>query len=329
MKTQNVVVDVGRMNASDLYFVQGEKGREITFKVMNSFLEDFVNLAGYTATIHILKSDGNFTIDTMTIDSSKSECYYTLTENDCACGGRGFYDLSFSKNDELIYTAHGDFVGDFRTINDDTVNSVSTAYGVTFPEGFQEKLIAGDKIHINGNVISAEGEIYTAGDNINISENNVISATDTKYTAGDNININESNVISATDTKYTAGNGININANNVISASSVFDKTLLYQGSDTAGSLQSHIQLSEEWDNFDMLEIICFYGGGLGSLYSDYVSTDALSYVCDERGYDYACALASYANTSCACYHLNANHKDMDLFGTNTLSIYQINGIKF
>lgn len=200
MKTQNVVVDIGNLKASDIFFVQGEQGREITFKVINSLLEDFVNLAGYTATIHILKSDGNFTIDTMTIDSAKNECYYTLTENDCACGGRGFYDLSFSKNDELIYTAHGDFVGDFRSVNDDSVASVSSAYGVTFPEGFQQKLIAGDKIHINGNVISADGEIYYAGDNINISVNNVISATDTKYSAGDNISINENNVINAVKT---------------------------------------------------------------------------------------------------------------------------------
>ena len=198
MKTQNVVVDIGNLKASDIFFVQGEQGREITFKVINSLLEDFVNLAGYTATIHILKSDGNFTIDSMKIDASKSECYYTLTENDCACGGRGFYDLSFSKNDELIYTAHGDFVGDFRSVNDDSVNSVSSAYGVTFPEGFQQKLIAGDKITISDdNVISAEGEVYTAGDNINISDNNVISATDTTYSAGDNINISDNNVISA------------------------------------------------------------------------------------------------------------------------------------
>lgn len=38
---------------------------------------------------------------------------------------------------------------------------------------------------------------YTAGDNINISDEDVISATDTKYTAGTNISINSSNVISA------------------------------------------------------------------------------------------------------------------------------------
>lgn len=38
--------------------------------------------------------------------------------------------------------------------------------------------------------------VYTAGDNIQISEENVISATDTTYTAGDNITI-ENNVISA------------------------------------------------------------------------------------------------------------------------------------
>ena len=201
MKTQNVLVDVGSKKGSDIFYVQGEQGRELTFKVYNSMLEDFVNLTGYNATIHILKSDGNFTIENMTVNEVDSECYYTLTANDCACGGRGFYDVSLSKNNELIYTFHGDFIGDFRSVNDDSVNSISSAYGVTFPEGFQQKLIAGDKITItDNNVISAEGEIYTAGDNINISENNVISATDTKYTAGDNIEISENNIISANNT---------------------------------------------------------------------------------------------------------------------------------
>lgn len=205
MKTQNVVVDIGNLKASDIFFVQGEKGREITFKVINSLLEDFVNLDGYTATIHILKSDGNFTIDNMTIDTAKSECYYTLTENDCACGGRGFYDLSFSKNNELIYTAHGDFIGDFRSVNDDSVNSVSSAYGVTFPEGFQEKLIEGDNIRIINNVISALGKEYHGGTGIDINndlisiEESVLTAIANKQdilTAGDNISI-EDNIISS------------------------------------------------------------------------------------------------------------------------------------
>jgi len=43
---------------------------------------------------------------------------------------------------------------------------------------------------------------YTAGQNIQISDQNVISATDTKYTAGANVQISNTNVISATDTVY-------------------------------------------------------------------------------------------------------------------------------
>lgn len=45
--------------------------------------------------------------------------------------------------------------------------------------------------------ISGGGAIYTAGENIQISDDNVISATDTTYAAGTNINISDDNVISA------------------------------------------------------------------------------------------------------------------------------------
>lgn len=62
------------------------------------------------------------------------------------------------------------------------------------------------------------GKSYTAGNNIQISEQGVISATDTTYSAGDNIQINSNNEISATDTTYSAGDNIQINGNNVISA---------------------------------------------------------------------------------------------------------------
>lgn len=60
--------------------------------------------------------------------------------------------------------------------------------------------------------------IYTAGDNVTISDG-VISATDTTYTAGDNVSITDG-VISATDTTYTAGTGISI-SDGVISAQSL------------------------------------------------------------------------------------------------------------
>ena len=82
----------------------------------------------------------------------------------------------------------------------------------------QDRLIAGQNITIQNNVISASGgggESYTAGENITI-ENGVISATDTTYTAGENVTI-VNDVISATDTTYTAGDNVQIE-NNVISA---------------------------------------------------------------------------------------------------------------
>lgn len=105
----------------------------------------------------------------------------------------------------------------------------------------QQSLTAGDNIQINGSTISATDTKYTAGSNVQISQQNVISATDTTYTAGtgltlngtefsadttvlqpkltagDNVQINN-NVISATDTKYTAGSNVQINSSNVISA---------------------------------------------------------------------------------------------------------------
>lgn len=105
----------------------------------------------------------------------------------------------------------------------------------------QKSLTAGDNIQINGSTISATDTKYTAGTNIQISQQNVISATDTKYTAGNGLNLNgtefsadttvlqpkltagdnvqiNNNVISATDTKYTAGTNVQINSSNVISA---------------------------------------------------------------------------------------------------------------
>ncbi len=81
---------------------------------------------------------------------------------------------------------------------------------------FIPKYTAGNNVQISDqNVISATDTTYTAGDNVDIT-NNVISATDTTYTAGDNVDITN-NVISATDTTYTAGANVDI-TNNVISA---------------------------------------------------------------------------------------------------------------
>lgn len=58
-------------------------------------------------------------------------------------------------------------------ITDDTI-SVDT-------ETIQEKLTAGSNVTISDNTISATDTTYTAGSNVNISDQNVISATDTTY----------------------------------------------------------------------------------------------------------------------------------------------------
>lgn len=160
IRSQNIECDVFTQTAKPVHFVQGEKGREIMFTFVNSAIpiEDEpqpIALSGLTATIHILKPDGNFIIDSMTINGNAA--LYVLTENACVAGGAGVYDVSLSRGTDVVYTAHGAYVGDFRAISDDVVNSVSEAYGVIFPEGFQEKLIPGANITIVDNVISATG----------------------------------------------------------------------------------------------------------------------------------------------------------------------------
>lgn len=310
MKTQNVVVDIGNLKASDIFFVQGEQGREITFKVINSLLEDFVNLAGYTATIHILKSDGNFTIDTMTIDSAKCECYYTLTENDCACGGRGFYDLSFSKNDELIYTAHGDFVGDFRSVNDDSVASVSTVYGVTFPEGFQMKLTAGDNITILNNVISAIVREYHEGTGIDI-ENDFISISE-----------NVLNAITGKQDKLTAGEGIALSENNVISATGgTYRATLLY--STNAPSL-SPVTLSDSWKNYDALYIEGMFNGN--AYFGNIKPRETIQKAANNNLY---VGFVSFASAYIGLMPVSNDGISLAFYGENTNGVSAIYGIKY
>ena len=69
----------------------------------------------------------------------------------------------------------------------------------------QDKLEAGENIHINGNVISADDTKYVAGQNVTINGNVISASGGPTYTAGENVQINN-NVISATDTTYVAGN---------------------------------------------------------------------------------------------------------------------------
>lgn len=63
---------------------------------------------------------------------------------------------------------------------------------VTFDVGVYQLAIS------NANGEDGAGVVYTAGENIQISEENVISATDTTYTAGSGIEITEQNVINNT-----------------------------------------------------------------------------------------------------------------------------------
>ena len=177
IRSQNIECDIYTQTAKPVHFVQGEKGREVMFTFVNSAIpiEDEpqpVLLSGLTATIHILKPDGNFIIDNMTINGNAA--LYVLTENACAAGGAGVYDVSLSRGSDVVYTAHGAYVGDFRAISDDVVNSVSEAYGVIFPEGFQEKLIEGENITIIDNVISATGG---GGDPATINASATVDAT--------------------------------------------------------------------------------------------------------------------------------------------------------
>lgn len=53
-------------------------------------------------------------------------------------------------------------------------------------------------------------DIQTIGANLTLT-NGELSATDTTYTAGTNVQISNQNVISATDTTYTAGTGLDLN----------------------------------------------------------------------------------------------------------------------
>lgn len=155
MRSQNITCDIYTQKADTIHYVQGEKGREIKFSFINSATSDTIDLTGLTVSIHILKSDGNFTIATLTHGSEYAT--YTLTDNDCIVGGMGVYDLSISDTNNIIYTAHGNYIGDNKAVADGTVNSISMAYGVPFPEGFQEKLIPGANITIIDNVISSTG----------------------------------------------------------------------------------------------------------------------------------------------------------------------------
>ena len=94
-----------------------------------------------------------------------------------------------------------------------------------------------------------------------------------EYTAGTNIQISENNVISATDTTYTAGTGITIE-DGVISTdggSGGIEITSLYSGS----SAVSNVTLSESFRNFDIIMLISGHPDGY-SVSCSYI-TDTIS----------------------------------------------------
>ena len=111
-------------------------------------------------------------------------------------------------------TGHGDAAGyeaGDGIIIDDHEISVDPAY-------VQEKLTAGDNITISDNVISATNTTYTAGANVQISNENVISATDTTYTAGTGLNLSGTEFsvdTSEIQEKLTAGSNIVIEGNTI------------------------------------------------------------------------------------------------------------------
>lgn len=161
--SQFITLDIGLNKADPIHFVQGEQGRLIGFTAINSQLLDaddeplVVDPTDFDEIrIHILKPDGNFIDDVCDLDDHT--IVYELDEQCCIAGGAGKYDISFiDGEDVVIYTAHGDYMGDFRAIEDSDINSVSIAQGIPFPDGFQEKLIAGTNITIVDNVISSTG----------------------------------------------------------------------------------------------------------------------------------------------------------------------------
>lgn len=227
--SQLITLDIGLNKAEPIHFVQGEQGRLIGFNAINSMLVDadgeplHVNPTDFDEIrIHILKPDGNFIDDVCDIDDNI--IIYELDEQCCIAGGAGKYDVSFiDGEDVVIYTAHGDYMGDFRAIEDSDINSVSIAQGIPFPDGFQEKLIAGSNITIVDNVISSTGGGGSSDYNdlsnkpsinsVTLSGNKSLEdlgITDTTYTAGANIQISATNEISATDTTYTAGTGLDL-----------------------------------------------------------------------------------------------------------------------
>ena len=81
-----------------------------------------------------------------------------------------------------------------------------------------EEMLQSGELH--GSLVASPYLSYEAGENITI-EGNTISAKDTVYTAGENIDISQANVISAVDTQYQAGEAITITGNTINSTPAI------------------------------------------------------------------------------------------------------------
>lgn len=226
MVTQTILCSLTTGKPDEPIFCRyGEKGRQIKFGLINPIMD----FTGYNATFYLFKPDGNFVVETLTIDNSGEFATLTLDENMTSASGRGVWDIKLSQSNVVVYTFNGEILIDKPTVTDEVIESVSVANGYVFPDDFQEKLTAGAGITIDeNNVISSEGESYTGGTYINISAENVIDL--------DQSVINE---INGKQDELTAGAGISIN-NNVISVSGLYSMALINTPPTSHSGINSH-----------------------------------------------------------------------------------------
>lgn len=148
----NLKCDFGKGVSEDIYARYGESGRVVSFDFVNSNIDGGV-VEVSNARFCLVKSDGNFVIQDF--DNSVG---LDLTSNMCASSGIGSYEVQVSV-DGVVVSGRGSFIVSDRIWNDEVVESVSEGNGLIFPDDFQEKLIAGEGIKIEGNVISWDGTV--------------------------------------------------------------------------------------------------------------------------------------------------------------------------